>query len=388
MSPTGLYVVRELGRAGIPVIGVGHRLDPGRASRYLDDLIVDDDPRRLLELLLTRFAGHECRTVLLPTSDHYIEFVCDNAASLAEHFSFQASYHSGLARRILDKAQFYELCKACGLVYPCLIQAQADDLAALKDVVAYPCMIKPSVIHAIKDKMAGRKGWVARGQEQFDEIVRSIPKEAGTLLIQEVVPGPESNITLCCTYIDRAGTLRQSFTARKLRQYPPGFGSASLVRSCLEPEALEMTTTFLHSIGYRGIAAAEFKRDPRDGRLKIIEINTRPSLWFAVSSGSGKRLSLAAYHDLCGSETVLAENDQSSGVTWRYALKDAYSAVFYRLNSEFVLPPPNLEPIGAPGPNVYPVFSWDDPMPTLVEISGYAIKAPRQIVSKLASLRN
>jgi D-aspartate ligase len=29
-------------------------------------------------------------------------------------------------------------------------------------------------------------------------------------------------------------------------------------------------------IGYRGIAASEFKRDPRDGQIKLIEINPRP----------------------------------------------------------------------------------------------------------------
>ena len=108
--------------------------------------------------------------------------------------------------------------------------------------------------------------------------------------MQEIISGPESNITLWCGYIDAAGSVRQSFTARKLRQYPPGFGSASLVESEVCRETSETAERFLVKAGYRGIAAAEFKRHPKTGELKIIEVNPRPSLWFSVSTKSGVRL--------------------------------------------------------------------------------------------------
>src|SRR5690606_18413526 len=102
---------------------------------------------------------------------------------------------------------------------------------------------------------------------------------------------------------------------------------------------------FLGALGYRGIAAVEFKRDLH-GALKMIEINVRPSLWFSLTSAAGKRPVLAAYHDLAGSSHPLAEGQQENGVRWRYFLKDAWSSLFYLLNRGFLLPPPDVLAVG------------------------------------------
>ncbi|MEW9920331.1 hypothetical protein AB2B41_12000 [Marimonas sp. MJW-29] len=342
LSPTGLYAIRELGAEGIPVIGVGTEAQSGAASRYLQDLILEPDEERRLAELIKR-AGHErSKPVLIPTSDQDLEFIIRHREALADAFVFQESYGDGLAAQILTKADFYRLCDEYGVEYPSLHEVEKPDMPGLAHSIDFPVLIKPSRIHDIKSEMAGQKGWVARDATDYAQVTHSIPEHAGTLLVQEIVPGPESEITLFTAYFDREGRAHQSFTCRKLRQYPPGFGSASLVISEDEPETREIAERFLQDIGFRGIAAAEFKRDPKTGKRKIIEINPRPSLWFSASTAAGKTVALASYRDLTGAGPLPDERPQQDGVAWRYVLKDVYSALFYRFKKDFVLPPPDI----------------------------------------------
>jgi D-aspartate ligase len=382
LSPTGLHVVRALARAGVRVIGVCAGLQPGRASRYLSRTIIESDPGLLLHRLKSAFPeppDGRGKAVLIPTSDQDVEFVIRHAAALAPHFAFQPSYGDGLAAAILTKESFYELCETHKVCYPRLWRALPADLPLLRDRINYPCMIKPSRIHDIKAEMGGRKGWAVRDAQQFDSTVRQIPEQAGVLLLQEIVPGPESEITLYCAHFDSASRPRQHFTARKLRQYPPGFGSASLVQATAEDESRSVAERLLSSLGYRGIAAAEFKRDSTSGELKIIEINVRPSLWFSLTEAAQRQPVLAAYHELAGTDEELADRVQANGVRWRYTLKDVWSVLFYRLRPHFLLPPPNVDAVGAARATTHPVWAADDPLPAAFEWIHFVLKSLRRL---------
>ena len=382
LSPTGLHVARALGRAGVPVTGVAESRQPGAASRYVTDTIVDPDPLGRLERLCDRFepmpADGRLRPVVIPSSDQDVAWVIEHQERLAGHFSFQPSYCDGVAARIMDKESFYDLCDQRGVAYPRIWRGTVDELPSLRDEMSYPCMIKPALIHEVKAEMAGRKGWLVRSREELDRVLPEMPRGAGTMLCQEVVAGPESSITLYCAYVGTDGRFHQPFTARKLRQYPPGFGSASQVQSHPEPESLRLTEELLRKLGYRGVVAAEFKPDPETGQLKIIEINVRPSLWFGITSAAGKHPVLAAYRELSGVGEMPGEVPQADGVRWRYSLKDAVSARFYRRNPGFILPAPDPSVTGASRGAVGAVFAQDDPLPAAADMLNLATKFVRR----------
>jgi len=243
----------------------------------------------------------------------------------------------------------------------------------------YPTFVKPSRIHEIKDTMAGQKGWIVRNESEFHDLQKQLPDSENSLIVQEIVPGPESNISLHCAYLDAEGRPRQSFTGRKLRRYPPGFGSASMVISEIGEEAREISERFLTAIGFHGIAASEFKRDPRDGQLKLMEINPRPSLWFGITSEAGKHLALAAYQELGAGSRTVPDGDQRTGVGWRFGIRDMYSSYFYRMTPEFILPPPDITPFNSASPIVDAVQCADDPKPARFERR----KAARAVVKRL-----
>ena len=162
LSPTGLHVIRALGRAGIPVIGVTDGTQAGTRSRYCKTVISVSDPAEKLEKLCRAFPADGPKPILIPTSDQDIDLLCDNAERLARHFRFQPSYRDGLARQIMDKESFYRLCKTHGVAYPQLWSGTKDQIAGLALDIRYPCMIKPALIQLVKDQMKGQKGWIAQ----------------------------------------------------------------------------------------------------------------------------------------------------------------------------------------------------------------------------------
>lgn len=373
LSPTGLYAVREAARAGYSVLGVGAPGAPGLWSRFLTARLSAATPTERIEAILQRVPAGGDKPVLIVTSDQDLEAVVARADDLAGRVRLQGSYTDGLARRIMDKDSFYRLCEAQGVAYPSLWSADVAEAAEYRDQIAYPAMIKPARIQDVKHLMAGRKGWVVRGPSDFDATLPGIPPEAGTLLMQEIVPGPESAITLWCGYLDGAGQVRQRFTARKLRQYPAGFGSASLVQSEACPETAEIAERLLTALGYRGIAAAEFKRHPKTGDLKIIEVNPRPSLWFSVSTKAGVPLVETAIVEARGGG-LLPAAAQKDGVLWRYTAKDLAARFFYMRNRDFVLPAPDLSGMAPVTGRADATGAWDDPAPAFGELVAFAGK--------------
>ncbi|HEY0973769.1 MAG TPA: hypothetical protein VGE57_04695 [Solimonas sp.] len=381
LSPTGLYVARELGLAGASLLGIETGAAVAMASRHLrggaGSWALDS-----LDGLADRLAAaapNSTTPMLLPTSDVFIEFVIRHAEALARTHVFAGAYR-GVAADLLDKRRFHALCAAHGVATPGVWQADGrEGLAALADALPFPCILKPELIHRAKSFLKGKKVLVLRGRDDYLRTVDSIPAESGGWLVQEIIPGAESAITLFAGYVGRGGVVRQAFTARKLRQYPSGFGSASMVISERCEETREVSERFLRAIGFEGVCGSEFKRDPRDGKLKIIEINPRPTLWFQLTHAAGKRVVEAQWRDLCGLDP-LPDPVQRDGVRWRYLLKDLASAAFYATKGrDFVFPAPDLRAGGPLTARCAPVFAADDPRPALAEPLHFLRKALRRL---------
>lgn len=376
-SPTGLYALRELAAGGLSVAladfadgcAFGSRFVRNRERRFRGD-------SEGIEAWLGQIAGRQqALPVLVPTSDVFIEFLIQRHERLSKRFRFADCYR-GPAQELLDKAMFHALCGRHGMATPGVWLAEGqDELLALSETMPYPCILKPVLIHRARGFLKGKKVLLARDRAEYEAHARSVPQASGAWLVQEIIPGPESEITLFAGCVDSGGVLRQPFTARKLRQYPAGFGSASLVSSAPCAETLALTAGFLDRIGFRGICGAEFKRDPRDGVLKIIEINPRPTLWFQITHDAGKRVVETLVRDLLGGDRP-PETPQSESVVWRYGLKDLASRRFYsRSSADFIFPAPDVSSADGMTEQSWPVFDAGDPLPALLEPLGYLRKA-------------
>lgn len=374
-SPTGLYAVRELASAGFRVLLADVARGCANSSRYLNQRGFVGNVDATLDWACAEAKRLAAPAVIVPTSDIFIEAICARNKELGSSFKLFDAYQ-GIASQLLDKLMFSELCNTHAVPTPRVWQVSDNQqLRALSQEIPFPCILKPVLIHRAKEFLRGHKVLQIAAENEFKDVVDTLPEDVGGWMLQEVIPGPESNLTLVAVSIGSQGQVLQCFSGRKLRQYPAGFGSASLVSSEPCPESQHIAKKFLEGVGFRGICGVEFKRDPRDGQLKIIEINPRPTLWFQIASESGVPVLATACRDLVGL-TVPAPASQSRDVLWRYALKDAASAMFYRRRSgSLPFPAPDVSSSKRMRRRSWPVFSLRDPVPALAEPVNFLRKA-------------
>ena len=155
LSPAGLYVLRELAAAGVPLLGVTDGLACGSFSRYLrtsHGAWTVRSPRDLLDRLMAYREEVSLPPVLIPISDRFIEFIAEHHEELKGQFIFQDSYAPETVGRIVDKKSFYELCEKHGVDYPDLWSWRGgEEYGKLAGMIRYPCIFKPSLIHKVRD---------------------------------------------------------------------------------------------------------------------------------------------------------------------------------------------------------------------------------------------
>lgn len=104
-------------------------------------------------------------------------------------------------------------------------------------------------------------------------------------MIQQYIPPGERFDA--AVLMDEEGRPVASFAQREVRHYPADIGPSTVQESVSRPELVEQAISLLGKLNWRGVAEAEWMRDPRDGRLKLMEINPRywNSLHLAIQSG-------------------------------------------------------------------------------------------------------
>jgi predicted ATP-grasp superfamily ATP-dependent carboligase len=184
------------------------------------------------------------------------------------------------------------------------------------------------------------------------------------MMLQEYIPGPPTNHYFVDGFVDGAGVVRARFVRQRLRMYPPDFGNSTLMVS-VPPEqaadALRTLDTLLADLQYRGIFSAEFKRDARDGRFNLIEVNARPWWYVEYAARCGVDVCAMAVQDALGRPVTSIER-YTLGRRCAYPSYDWSAVRAEHLGISTAM----RDWIGA----VQPVFKWSDPRPSLHEALG------------------
>lgn len=363
LSVNGLGVLQRMAHRGLPVLGMDDRPQQvGFRSRYGRKLVCPSprsEGRRLVAFMVDTARSTGRRWVIIPTNDEFAEFVSTWREDLSAAFDFALPAHETLLA-FSDKWRFHQLAQRHGIAAPVTVCPQSPaDLEAWRGHQAFPCLIKPVSTAFWKGSGKG-KAFVATS---FAELLRGYEElsPGGEVVIQEVIPGGDDHVYFYFAYYDRSGRPHGEFTARKLRQYPPRYGTTCLAESVWMPEMAETSRRFLESQGYRGLVDVEFKRDPRDGTFKIIEINPRLGLQHQLAAGAGADLPWIAYRELAG---VAAEPDPvpRDGVKWAILDRDLVSAHHYLVRGELS---PSEWWASLRGLTVMATWDWRDPRPFL-----------------------
>jgi predicted ATP-grasp superfamily ATP-dependent carboligase len=212
-----------------------------------------------------------------------------------------------------------------------------------------PLIVKPA------DKTLVLAGAVARAVRaetlaQARAAAAQMLSQAPSLIVQEWVSGPDTEIFFTLFTCGRAGELMGIFPGRKLVCSPPAVGSTAVCVAAPDvgAELCRQTRDFVARVGYRGIGSLEFKRDGRTGRFIIIEPTVGRTDWQEeIATLCGVNLPALAYRVALGGAAPPADDVELRPRAWRS-------------DRRFPVPPELI----APGTRVIDgYFRWSDPLP-------------------------
>ena len=181
---------------------------------------------------------------------------------------------------------------------------------------------------------------------------------ADQVMVQELIPGGgEAQFSLGAACLE--GRPVGSIVARRSRQYPVRFGhSSSYVETVDAPEVERDARRLLEAIGYSGLVEVEFKRDPRSGELKVLDVNPRLWTWFTLGARAGVDFPYLG-HQLARGERP-AEARARAGVRWVRMGTDLLAAAA-EIREGQLTPAAYVRSLRPP--MQFAVFAADDPRP-------------------------
>ncbi len=357
---TGLGAIRSLGRVGIPVVGLDFDPKmPGFKSKYCTAGLCPNpvhEPERMLDFLLLEGKKLSLPGILFPTSDAFVLFFSRYRKDLNDYFRF-ALPPPNVLEAIANKHCQYELAEKAGIPYPKTFYPEnLDDLNRIKDEIDYPAFIKPYYSYLWQEKFPGIKGFKVYTSQELLRRFEEILPTGLQVMVQSIILGPNTNHFKVNVYIGKSGKPLAIFTLRKIRQYPTEFGVGTCVESIYYKELKELGLKFFKKINYIGIGSIEFKKDERDGKLKMIELN--PRLWQQNIQATvcGINFPLIQYLDLTG-QTIAPQTKFKEGVKWIDEIADLQSFWSYFRRGELSLWVWVRSWYGA---KAFATFAWDD----------------------------
>jgi D-aspartate ligase len=319
--------------------------------------------------------------VILPCQDDGLEFIARNRAALIELGYVPIEANDEILLAMLDKTKTYELARGVGVPTPRTVTLKSRrDLDGAGERIGFPCAIKPVHSHLFNRHFGKTKVIFARDRVELEQAFERVEPFGLALLLTEIIPGGEDQLFSFLAYVEADGEMPVRCVKRKLRQYPPGFGTGSYHVSEWNSEVAEVGERFFRGIGLRGLAYVEFKRDARDGSLKLMECNHRFGAGIELFRAGGVDLPLLTYNRLLG--RPLAPARCTDGVRLWHALDDARSLVAYRRANALSI----RRWIRSLLHRLHtPIFRWDDPAPSVMGMLVLSKRASRELAGRRVS---
>jgi D-aspartate ligase len=363
-----LGAARSFGRRGVPVAVIDEPAERLAAkSRYAHAAFTwpAAAPRRRVDYLLALAEEHDLRGwALIPSADETAALIARNHAELASHYA-----HTIPPWRVLrwayDKRLTHGLAQRLGIACSRTVCPGADiDRIADLDC-PFPAVIKPAVKRSF-NRLTAAKAWRVDGPDELRRLYAEamLLADAESLMVQELVPGGGDS-QLSYAALCRDGEVIASLAARRTRQYPADFGRASTYVETIpcHDELASPSGRILRHIGFTGLIELEFKRDPRDGELKLLDMNPRLWGWHTLCARAGVDFPYLLWLALCGLPVPAVQ--ARPGVGWLRFTTDTPTALREIARGR----------LGAwayarswASPHERAIFAWDDPRPGLWEL--------------------
>jgi len=174
------------------------------------------------------------------------------------------SFHKGL-----DKTLTLKTAQEIGCPIPRTWYPEDEPIEQIvQKIDQYPVLIKPAV-------SSGSRGITfCNSGDEVLEHYPNIVKQYGSSFVQDFVPQEGMQYKVDAV-MDQQHNLYAGVVYAKLRYYPPKGGSSVLNKTEHHPDILDAAVKIMQKLEWIGICDFDFITDPRDGIVKLMEINPR-----------------------------------------------------------------------------------------------------------------
>lgn len=296
----GLSIVRELGRAGVPVIGIAHEPTAiGLASRYLWRKVVVSQPRSPELIQAIRELGDEFGPCcLLTVSEANLSWLATHRHSLG-HVRPVVPQQEGLAI-VLDKQLTLQAAREVGIAVPESVEPTSmADARALAERFNFPAVLKWKDPNAITKKLDAlelelHKAEYVYTSAQLLSIAQRYEPVGEWPIVQTYCPGFGLGQFF---YMHRGQAIRR-FQHLRVAEWPPEGGFSSVCDGIPLDQHFalqEKSIKLLNHIGWEGVAMVEYRWDAATGKAILMEINGRYWGSYPLAMHSHADFALLAY---------------------------------------------------------------------------------------------
>ncbi len=294
----GLTVVRELGRHGVPVIGIGQSQDAvGRSSRFTQRFIVRPKDQSL-GAWLPRLIAETGAGALLAINERDLLALAD-LPPVIDGCRILTPRRAPL-ETVLDKTRTLALARTLGIAVPASWQPMTgEDFAERAPGLAYPAVLKWSDPPAVQPRLkqagiAFEKTVYADGPEQLLDLLARYKRINRYPLVQSWCAGTGFGQMLMMA----GGKAQLCFQHRRIHEWPISGGVSTLCASvplARHRDQMARSEALLAAIGWEGPAMVEYRYDPASGTYWLMEINGRFWGSLPLASHCGARFAWEQY---------------------------------------------------------------------------------------------
>ncbi|MEH7123848.1 carboxylate--amine ligase [Bacillus sp. JJ1532] len=372
----GLSTIRCLGIHGIYTVAVDYSEEDryGSESKYCSERLIapyyKEDPKGFINYLIDYAKKQSVKPVLIPCHDSYVEIVDEHLDEIREHYLIPQT-EKGLYTKVMNKEALHALAVEKGMAVPETVRIDEENfIEKVETTLKYPCIVKPTDSPAFVAHFRRKLFKVSNREELLAALEKS--KNANLeVIVQRIIPGFDDHMYTFDAYLNQDAKVTHWVTCQKHRQFPINFGASVYTEQKYVQELYDIGAPFLESIGFKGFAEIEFKKDAETGKYYLIEINARITNLNNLLYEVGVNFPYITYRELTGSPLEpYAVKEDKHRVFW-YAYEDLLAIRGYiktgQLTRKQVLQSLMKR-------KSYAIWDWKDPKPGLVNFKKLAGK--------------
>ena len=277
----------------------------------------NEDPETFRKNVADVAAEFADKTVLvMGCGDSYVKLAAENKEFFPANCI--APYIAGdTIGKLNNKEYFYELCDQFGIDHPGTFVYRKEMGHDFELPFQAPYICKPSngVAYWEHPFEGNEKVFTCPDRKNLEEVLDKV-YAAGypdTMIIQDFVPGDDSNMRVLTCYSDRNAQVKLMCLGHVLLEEhtPHGIGNHAVILTEVNEEICRKVKAFLEEMNYVGFSNFDIKYDTRDGKYKFFEINCRQGRSNYYVTGAGYNIAKLLVEDRVEGKDlpfVLADN--------------------------------------------------------------------------------